>query len=45
MFLTKKISDVIKAIVRHLALTGELLATGRIIEINDSGQKNEQRKN
>lgn len=44
MVLTKKITDVIRAIVRHLALTGELLVTGRIIRTGNSGQKNGEQK-
>lgn len=39
MVLTKKITDVIRAIARHLALTGELLVTGRIIRINEGNGK------
>ena len=48
MILTKKIAakkhlpDFLRAIVRHLAVTGEILVTGRIIN-NDSGRKKDVR--
>jgi len=45
MLLTKKMIDVIRAIAEHLALAGELLVIGRIIEINDNGIKNGERQN
>ncbi|OQA01241.1 MAG: hypothetical protein BWY69_01439 [Planctomycetes bacterium ADurb.Bin401] len=42
MFLTKKIFSVINAIVEHIALAGELLVIGRIIETNKSSLDNDK---
>lgn len=42
MFLTKKIFRAIKAIVEHLALAGELLVIGSIIETNKSSLNNDK---
>ena len=44
MILTKNImtkehlSEILRAVVRHLAAAGEILITGRIIRDNDSGK-------
>jgi hypothetical protein len=32
----KRLSNVLRAVVRHLAAAGEMLVTGRIIKDNDS---------
>jgi hypothetical protein len=35
----KHLSEILRAVVRHLAATGEILVTGRIIINNDCGRK------